>query len=80
MKPSDKVIEKCAELISGADAFDLYLKEIRENVRVMMGHADVMETLLLKLEKQQAEQAPSEHRESTQIVTRSLRDVDAGDR
>ena len=62
MKPSAKVIEKCAELITGADAFDLYLKEIRENVRVMMGHADVMETLLLELEKQHADQISSGRR------------------
>ena len=56
MNLPDKFAEKGGALIAGADALDLYLAEIAGNVKVLMGQANVMETLLLELEKLHAEQ------------------------
>ena len=65
MNPPDKWVGKSAELLTGSNALDIYLREIRGNVKIMRGQADVMETLLLELEKLHAEQIASARCEST---------------
>lgn len=65
MNPPDKSAGKSAALLTGANALEFYLREIRGNVKIMKGQADMMETLLLELEKLHAEQIASARCEST---------------
>jgi hypothetical protein len=52
MKLPDKLMEKNVAFLVGPQALDLYLKEIRWNLRTMMGQADVLETTVLELHQE----------------------------
>ena len=60
MKTPDKLTEKSAALLSGTDAFDLYLKGIGWNLRTMMGQTDVLETVIIEMKKQTREYSVAE--------------------
>jgi hypothetical protein len=57
MKNADKLTEKKATLLAGAETLGLYLKAISWNLRSMMGQLDVLETAILEIKanKQQPE-------------------------
>jgi len=60
MKTPKKLNGKSSALIVGRDVFDCYLKTIDWNLRTMMGQADILETAIMELTKQQREYRLSE--------------------
>jgi hypothetical protein len=52
VKAPDKLMGKNVALLVGTKALDLYLKGISSNLRTMIAQADVLETIVLEMEKQ----------------------------
>jgi hypothetical protein len=55
MKNAAKLAEKNSDLLAGTEALDLYLKAMLWNLRSIMRQTDVLEAMIMEMEKKEAE-------------------------